>query len=83
MLIKKSQVWIETVIYTLIVLVIIGLLLSILKPAIQSKQDQILLDKSMEMIQQIDNAIEETKYYGPGNSIPVEFQLKAGQIIIN
>lgn len=80
---KKSQIWVETVIYTLIIIVIIGILLSILTPAIESKKDQIILEKSLEMIEQIDSSIEDARYYGAGNSIPVDLQIKKGKLIIN
>lgn len=79
----KAQIWIETVIYTLIILVIIGILLSVLKPAIQDKQDQVVLEKSLGMLQEIDNSIQNVRVYGPGNSIPLDLQIKQGQLIIN
>ena len=39
---KKAQVWIETVIYTLIALALIGTVLAFVKPKIQEIQDKIV-----------------------------------------
>jgi len=80
---KKSQVWIETVIYTLIGLAIIGVLLSIVKPAIEEKKDQLLIQKSLEMIQTIQDKVEEVVHYGTGNSRPVEVKLTKGTLTID
>ena len=79
---KKNQIWVETVIYTLIGLSIIGVLLSIVKPAIEEKKDQIILDQSISILNTIDNNIEDIRYYGPGNSRPLELMIKKGEINI-
>lgn len=80
---KKAQIWVETVIYTLIGLAIIGLLLSIVKPAIEKKQDQILIESSLEMLGNIKSAIEDVKYYGTGNSRNLDLRIKKGKLEIN
>jgi hypothetical protein len=80
---KKSQVWIETVIYTLIGLAIIGVLLSVVKPAIENKKDQILIDKSLTMMETIHDKVEEVVRYGTGNSRMIEIQLSKGNLAIN
>lgn len=77
---KKGQIWVETVVYTLIILVIIGILLSILQPVINKKKDQMLLQQSLRMMNEINNAVEDARYYGGGNSIPVDIELKKGQL---
>lgn len=80
---KKAQVWVETVIYTLIGLVIITILLSILKPAIDRKQDQILIESSVGMIENFENVIEEVTYYGVGNTRPVDMRITKGKLEID
>jgi|SRR3989338_2138912 len=77
---KKAQIWVETVIYTLIGLAIIGLLLSIVTPAIKKRQDKILIETSMEMLSSIESIIEEVKYRGAGNSRPIEFRIRKGKL---
>lgn len=82
MLTKKSQVWLETVIYTLMGLGIIALLLAIIKPAIDEKKDNLILEQSIGMLKTIETAIEDVRYYGPGNTIPVEITIKKGDLKI-
>ena len=80
---KNAQIWVETVIYTLIGLAIIGLLLSIIKPAIEKKQDQILIDTSFEMMSNIQSTVDEVRYYGIGNTRNVDVKIKKGELEIN
>jgi uncharacterized membrane-anchored protein YitT (DUF2179 family) len=54
---RKGQVWIETVIYTLIAFVMIGLVLSYATPKIQELQDQAIIQQSIDMMKQIDSTI--------------------------
>lgn len=53
----SGQVWIETVIYTLIAFVMIGLVLSFAKPKIEEMQDKAILQQSTEMLKEIDSTI--------------------------
>ncbi len=80
---NKSQIWIETVIYTLIGLAIIGILLAFAVPEIQEKKDQMLVKQSIDMLRQIENKIEEVRYYGPGNRRVIETKIEKGNLIIN
>lgn len=80
---NRSQVWIETVLYTLIGLAIIGILLAIVKPAIDKKKDQILIETSLGILSDIGSKIEDVRYYGVGNSRLMDIQIKKGQIEVN
>lgn len=80
---KKSQVWIETVIYTLIGLAIIGILLGIIKPVIEERQDKAIIEQSIEMLNTLSNEIDELRYYGVGNSRIIELKIKNGIFTIN
>ena len=80
---RQGQIWIETVIYTLIIIVIIGILLSILTPALNQRKDQAVIEQSMNMLNELNGAIEDARFYGAGNSIPVEMQLKKGELLID
>lgn len=82
-MIKKGQIWVETVIYTLIGLAIIGILLSIIKPAIEKKQDQILIETSLEMLESLKTIIEEVKYYGVGNTRTMDIKIKRGGLLFD
>lgn len=80
---KKAQVWIETVIYTLIGLAIMGILLSIIIPSINSKKDEIIIKQSLDILKNIENKMNEVVYYGSGNSREMEIKIKKGQLIFN
>jgi len=80
---NRGQIWVETVIYTLIGLAIIGLLLSIVKPSIERKQDEILIDTTRDMMSSIESSIEEARYYGVGNTRNIDVSIKIGELKIN
>ena len=44
---KRGQIWVETVIYTLIGLTIIGLLLAVSKPQIDKQKDKALIEQKI------------------------------------
>ncbi len=73
---NQGQVWIETVIYTLIAFVLIGLVLSYAKPKIEEMQDRALLDQSTEMMKQIDLTLLGME--GAGNQRILELGIKEG-----
>ena len=54
---KKGQVWVETVIYTLIAFVMIGLILSYARPKLEQLQDETILQQSSTILKQIDSTI--------------------------
>jgi len=80
---RKSQVWVETVIYTLIGLAIMGIILAVVKPSIDAKKDQTLLSQSEELLRNINSQIEDVRYYGAGNSRVLELRIKKGELKIN
>ena len=80
---KKGQVWIETVTYTLVAFVLIGLVLAFAKPKIEELQDQAIIEQSIKMIKQIDSVIEEINDGGVGNKRNVEMEIKKGEIELN
>jgi hypothetical protein len=80
---KKGQVWVETVIYTLIALVMIGLVLSFVQPKIMELQDKSTLQQSISMLNNIDSVMSSLAQNGPGNSRRVSVNLKAGSLTID
>lgn len=80
---KRGQVWVETVIYTLIALVIIGLVLSFIQPKIQEVQDKSVLQQSISMLNNIDNVISSIAQAGPGNKREVQIGLTQGSLMID
>jgi len=77
---QKGQVWIETVIYTLIAFVMMGLILSYAKPKIEEIQDNTILKQSTEMMKEIDSTILTMGV--AGNKRLIEIGIKKGNLII-
>ena len=70
---KRGQVWIETVTYTLVAFVLIGLVLSFVKPKIEELQDQAIIEQSTSMIKEIDSILHSLKSF---KSESIEWYLK-------
>ena len=83
MLKKRGQVWVETVTYTLIALIMIGLILSFAKPEIEKMRDKVLIEQSLSLMKEIDQTIFEVGETVPGNSRILKINLKKGQITFN
>ena len=78
---KTGQVWIETVIYTAIALLMIGLVLTYAKPKIEEFQDKAVLEKSLEIIRTIDEVIRDMRV--AGNRRFVEVGIQEGSLKID
>ena len=81
---RLGQVWVETVIYTLIGLTIIAAILAVSAPAIDRYKDQLVVEQTLSVMNGLDNTIKEARDAGPGNRrvIP-ELMIKKGSIEIN
>lgn len=80
---KRGQVWVETVIYTLIALTIIGLFLSFARPKIEEIQDKSVIDQSITMLDNIDKIIFSIIQGGAGNKRVLDVGIKKGDLIID
>lgn len=80
---KKSQIWVETVIYTLIGLSIIGIVLGIVKPEIDKERDKIAITQSVELLNYIDSGVSDVRYTGAGNTRPVNVKISKGKMTID
>lgn len=80
---KRGQVWVETVIYTLIAFVMIGAVLAFVKPKIEEFQDKAIIDQTISAIENINNVILSVVQGGAGNKRLVEFGLKKGILKID
>jgi hypothetical protein len=81
---NKAQVWIETVLYTLMGIALIGIVLAIATPKINESRDRILVEQTIESLNVWDDRIGESIDRGQGNvrNIPA-FTMKRGELIIN
>jgi type II secretory pathway pseudopilin PulG len=80
---KKAQIWIETAIYTLIGLAIIGIVLAIAYPAINRYKDEVIIDQTITLLNKINEKIIEVRDMGTGNKRIINLQIEKGQLIIN
>jgi len=78
---KRGQIWVETVIYTLIAFVMIGLVLAYAKPKIEELQDKLIIEQSIALVKNIDSTI--LTMGGPGNQRILEIGIKKGTLTFN
>ena len=83
MMIKKGQVWIETVIYTLIGLALIGLVLAIVTPKIGEAKDKIVVEQTIKSLSDFDSKMVAALDWGSGNTRIVDFTMRQGELYIN
>ena len=77
----KGQIWIETVIYILIALVMIGAVLAFVNPKIREIQDKLTIDKTIEMLEELDSKISEVGG-SIGNQRIINLDIKKGELQI-
>lgn len=77
----RGQIWVETVIYTLIAFVMIGLVLAYAKPQIEKLQDRAIIEQSIAMVKNIDSTI--LTIGAPGNQRLMELGIKKGTLKID
>jgi hypothetical protein len=78
---RRGQVWVETVIYLLIAFVMMGLVLSFIRPKIEELRDKAIIEQSLEIIKDIDNLI--VTIGSPGNKRLIEIGVRKGELVIN
>ncbi len=79
---RRGQVWIETVVYTLIGLALIALVLAILSPKIKELRDRSVVEQSIDSLNVIDSKINEL-LDAPGNKRKVELSIEKGKLAVN
>lgn len=83
MAMKRGQVWVETVVYTMIGLALIGLVLTIMTPKINEYKDRTVIEQTIDALRLLDSKISEVLQEGPGNVRNIDFGLKRGDLYIN
>ena len=79
---KKSQVWVETAIYTVIGLSVIAILLTIVTPQMEKIKDKGIIDQTINALEILDNKIEEASQI-PGSIRIVDFKIAKGSLEFN
>lgn len=80
---KSGQIWVETVIYTMIAFLMIGLVLAFAKPKIEATQDKAVIEQSIELMEEIDLTISEIIQGSAGNKRVMEIGIKKGNLKID
>jgi len=78
---KRGQVWVETMLYTLIAFVMIGIVLYFATPKISEAQDSAILEQSVKMMEEINLLMENLG--DTGNKRLVETTIKKGELKID
>lgn len=79
---KRGQVWLETVIYTLVGLALIGLVLGIVTPQINEYRDRAVIEQTITALNDIDTIITGIST-DIGNARVLEFRIKKGSLIVS
>lgn len=79
---KRSQIWIETAIYTVIGLTIIAILLAVVTPQIEKTKDAGIVRQTINAINILDNKISEIEQAG-GNIRIIDFKISKGRLEID
>ncbi|MBS3100469.1 hypothetical protein J4463_04650 [Candidatus Pacearchaeota archaeon] len=80
---KKAQIWVETVIYTLIAISLIAIVLSFAYPAINKQKDRAVVLSTIDAMTELDNNIREIYRFGPGNKRQTLILINNGALTIN
>lgn len=80
---RRGQIWVETVIYTLIAFAMIGLVLTFVKPRIEEIRDRGVIEQSIAILQDIKSVIKDPLMMVPGNQRIVELGINKGTLIID
>jgi len=80
---KRGQIWVETVLYTLIAFILISLVLSIARPKIEEIRDNAILEQTAETMRGFDNLIRSPEFLDAGNKREIELGLKKGYLKID
>lgn len=79
---KRGQVWVETVIYTLIGLAVIGIMLAVAKPKIDEMKDRAIIDQSIEIMDLVNAKIHAVRQ-APGNRRVVDLKIGKGKFVVD
>ena len=80
---KRAQIWIETVIYTTIALILISVVLAFFTPKINQAREKLVIEQSIQQLQELDDKIQAVVSKGEGNRRIVQIKINTGTIFIN
>ncbi len=78
---KRGQIWVETMIYTLIAFALIALVLTFAIPKIEQIRDKGIIEQSIRVLEDVDSVISDLQV--PGNQRVLELGLSKGILKID
>jgi type II secretory pathway pseudopilin PulG len=82
-MLMRGQIWVETVLYTLLGLGLMGLVLAFALPKITAAQERAIVEQSIQSMDALYGALETVQTRGVGNVKVVSFSLQAGSVLID
>jgi hypothetical protein len=79
---KKAQVWVESVVYVGIMLALIGLVLAVVKPEIEKRTNEAIIDQAEMTLKEMDFLTQELEFRGEGNSRFFDLNVRRGEFKI-
>lgn len=79
---KGGQIWIETVLYTLIGIALIGVVLAFVVPKINTQKDKLVVEQTLDALDAVDQKINQV-LSAPGNAREINFAMKRGEFHVN
>lgn len=79
---RKGQIWIESVLYTLIGLTLIGITLSFVMPRINAAKDNSIVEQSIQSLSVFEGKIDSVIENGQGNARNADLTLKKGYLLV-
>lgn len=80
---RRGQIWVETVIYTLIGLSLIALVLAFVMPRINEARDRAVIQQSIDSLETIDNRVFSLIDSGEGNIRNVDLTIGRGKFFVD
>jgi len=81
MLNKRAQVWVETVLYLMIGLILIGTVLGFVMPKINAAKERRIVQQAIDMLNEIDSKIQSVQVSSYNRRV-IEITLKEGRLNI-
>lgn len=78
----KGQIWVETVLYTLISIALIGLVLAFIVPKVEEIQDKATIEQSIDLLNEIDGLILSSGNVA-GNKRILDLSVRKGTLKID
>jgi len=79
----RAQIWVETVLYTVIGLAIIGIILAVATPVINEYKDEVVIKQTIDALNKVNQLILDVEDAPSGEKRSIELAIKRGSLTIN